>query len=239
MAKFLRIKEWETYQHYKDRSPSWIKLHKRLLDDYDFHRLPVASRALAPMLWLLASESKDIKTGLIDMDFAKIGFRLRMDSVSVREALNPLILGGFVIVSDDGVDVLAEPEQAASPEKRREETYTPEKEGTEIPNYLLDQYQITPKLLEDISLPHTQQNYRAGVAGVVLAKKEIKGTAYDAYKYIVEQAAICRAEGITIDCFWLNDGKFLPQNRTDKKYKNANVPQVSASELTRKMLEQG
>jgi hypothetical protein len=47
---------WAELQHYKDRSPPWIKLHKKLLDNFEFQSLPVASRALAPMLWLLASE---------------------------------------------------------------------------------------------------------------------------------------------------------------------------------------
>lgn len=52
-------RRWSDFQHYKDRRPPWIKLHKALLDDREYQRLPLASRALAPMLWLLASESKD------------------------------------------------------------------------------------------------------------------------------------------------------------------------------------
>lgn len=48
-------KNWTSFQHYKDRAPPWIRLHRGLLDDYEFQCLPVASRALAPMLWLLAS----------------------------------------------------------------------------------------------------------------------------------------------------------------------------------------
>ena len=49
----IRPKNWHSFQHYKDRDPTWIKLHKKLLDDYEFQSLPLASRALAPMLWLL------------------------------------------------------------------------------------------------------------------------------------------------------------------------------------------
>jgi transposase InsO family protein len=30
-------------QHYKERSPRWIKLHRKTLDDYEFQCLPLAS----------------------------------------------------------------------------------------------------------------------------------------------------------------------------------------------------
>ena len=53
----LRVKGWARFQHYKHRRPPWIRLYRELLDDVTWHRLPVASRALAPMLWLLASET--------------------------------------------------------------------------------------------------------------------------------------------------------------------------------------
>ena len=61
LVKFMLLitKNWAEFQHYKDRSPPWIKLHKELLDDRQYQSLPLASRALAPMLWLLASETKD------------------------------------------------------------------------------------------------------------------------------------------------------------------------------------
>lgn len=107
-------KNWASFQHYKDRSPSWIKLHKGLLDDYEFQCLPVASRALAPMLWLLASEEQD---GVIDADAAKLAFRLRMARDEVSEALKPLISSGFFIVVQGDSEPLAEPERADSPEK--------------------------------------------------------------------------------------------------------------------------
>jgi DNA-binding MarR family transcriptional regulator len=114
----LTPKKWEEFQHYKDRSPTWIKLHKALLDDYDFACLPVASRALAPMLWLLASEYQN---GVIDATLEKLAFRFRMTPGDMAEALNPLIEAGFFSVEQDASKPLAEPEQVASLEKRREE----------------------------------------------------------------------------------------------------------------------
>ena len=52
-------KNWVDHQHYKDRNPPWIKLHRKLLNDRAFMCLPLASKALAPLLWLLAAETKD------------------------------------------------------------------------------------------------------------------------------------------------------------------------------------
>jgi DNA-binding MarR family transcriptional regulator len=114
----LTPKKWEEFQHYKDRAPTWIKLHKALLDDYDFACLPVASRALAPMLWLLASEYQN---GVIDASLEKLAFRFRMTPGDMAEALNPLIEAGFFSVEQDASKPLAEPEHVASLEKRREE----------------------------------------------------------------------------------------------------------------------
>jgi len=88
----LVARGWSDFQHYKDRSPAWIKLHKKLIDNYEFQCLPVASRALAPMLWLLASEEND---GSLDASPAKIAFRLRMAEQEVVEAVKPLIKSGF------------------------------------------------------------------------------------------------------------------------------------------------
>lgn len=90
----LTVRGWESFQHYKDRSPPWIKLHKTLLDNYEFQRLPLASRALAPMVWLLASESSD---GSIDADIDKLAFRLHQSAEEIAEGLKYLIEKDFLI----------------------------------------------------------------------------------------------------------------------------------------------
>jgi hypothetical protein len=110
----LQVKNWRVFQHYKDRSPPWIKLQKSLLDDYDFQCLPLASKALAPMLWLLASESDD---GSIDSNVTKLAFRLRWPEKDVRAGLTPLIQKGFLI---DASDTLAGCKQVATSETETE-----------------------------------------------------------------------------------------------------------------------
>lgn len=121
---FIAPKNWESFQHYKDRSPPWIKLHKKLLDDYEFQCLPVASRALAPMLWLIASEHEN---GWIDAAPEKLAFRLRISGKEVESALTPLIERAFFEVVHDASATVADRKRDAMPEKRREETETEKK----------------------------------------------------------------------------------------------------------------
>jgi hypothetical protein len=110
-------KDWREFQHYKDRSPPWIRLHKKLLDNFEFHCLPVASKALAPMLWLLASDSLD---GEIDASADKLAFRLRMTAEEIEAALKPLIELGFFVVTQSDSKPLAPRLQSALPETEAE-----------------------------------------------------------------------------------------------------------------------
>lgn len=125
-------KNWDNFQHYKHRSPPWIKLHKNLLDDMQFQRLPVASKALAPMLWLLASESND---GVIHRSAEEIAFRLRMTEKEVLSAIKPLIDNGFFI---DDSNMLASGLQDATTEKRQSRDRDRVREETETPSGVSD-----------------------------------------------------------------------------------------------------
>lgn len=118
----LRPKNWSDFQHYKNRNPPWIRFHKRILDDRIYQKLPIASRALAPMLWLLASESKDPNTGEFDGSVEELTFRLRWPETEIVDALKPLIDSGFFEMVQSASTVLAECLRDATPEKRREET---------------------------------------------------------------------------------------------------------------------
>ena len=110
----LQPKNWAVFQHYKDRCPPWIKLHRELLNNRSYICLPIASKALAPMLWLLASESKD---GIFDGSLDELVFRLHITPKEYEDGLKPLIdKDFFVIVSG----VLAERLQNAIPETETE-----------------------------------------------------------------------------------------------------------------------
>ena len=110
----MKPKNWKRFQHYARRNPPWIKLHRDLLDNFEFQCLPVASRALAPCIWLLASEHEE---GEISGTIETMAFRLRMSAKDLREALTPLIEKGFFI---DASNMLAERKQSATPETEGE-----------------------------------------------------------------------------------------------------------------------
>lgn len=88
----LRAANWRELQHYSKRRPPWIKLHRKLLDNRAFLQLPDASKALAPLLWLLCSESED---GAIHDALSEIAFRLHISEQSASKAIAPLLAAGF------------------------------------------------------------------------------------------------------------------------------------------------
>jgi hypothetical protein len=55
MTATFRVKNFERFQHYKDRNPSWIKVYNEVLENYEFARLPDALKGQLISIWLLAS----------------------------------------------------------------------------------------------------------------------------------------------------------------------------------------
>jgi hypothetical protein len=150
----LQPKNWAVFQHYKDRCPPWIKLHRDLLNDRVFMRLPIASKAIAPMLWLLASESKD---GVFDGSLDELVFRLHITEKEYQAGVKPLIDNDFFNVVSG---VLAERKQSAIPETEGEgetekETDTPEGVSIEVWDSFVKQRkarkaQITERVMKSI-----------------------------------------------------------------------------------------
>lgn len=118
MSAFIAVKNFERFQHYRDRKPPWIKLYNDLLDDYAFCALPDASKWLAVGLWLLASRQGN----RVANDPAWIA---RMVHSTEPVDLAPLLSAGFVYYLDDASKSLAEVEQSA----RLEEEAEAESEG--------------------------------------------------------------------------------------------------------------
>lgn len=117
------IKNWNDFQHYKTRNPPWIKLHKKLLDDPEFHALSGdASKTLA-MCWLIASEDNG-KLPAIN----KLAFRLRIDSKLLAKHLIELKHW----ITNDASVMLAECLQDACPETETETETKREREEKNI-----------------------------------------------------------------------------------------------------------
>lgn len=122
--EYLRVKNWSEFQHYKFRNPPWIKLHRRLLDDYEFSCLQDASKAHLMLIWLFASQSD----GLVPNNPKFLKMKLGLTS---EPNLKWLIDHGLLIPEQDASNAPAECEQSASKvlmqsreEKSREEKDT-------------------------------------------------------------------------------------------------------------------
>jgi len=114
---YLKVKDWEKFQHYKDRNPPWIKLSRDLLRDYEFQCLQDASKLHLMLIWLLASQM-DNKIPA-DKNFIKNQIGIKGD-VNLKE----LIDKGYLI---DDSGALAGRKQVAMVETEAEayskETY--------------------------------------------------------------------------------------------------------------------
>jgi len=110
----MRIKNWEKFQHFKDRRPPWIKLYRDILDDFDWFNLdPAASKTLI-MLWLIASEDNN-KSGELP-DIKTICFRLRIEENKLIQQLK--LLDHWIDTND--INVISERYQNDIPETETE-----------------------------------------------------------------------------------------------------------------------
>jgi hypothetical protein len=193
----LQPKNWAVFQHYKDRCPPWIKLHRDLLNDRVFMRLPIASKAIAPMLWLLASESKD---GVFDGSLDELVFRLHISEKEYKDGVKPLIDNDFFTVVSG---VLAERLQTAIPETEREaETETKKEKKT-----------LGKRLANDLGLSDEWKEF------CVNERPELNPTqTFDKFKdYWIAQAG---QKGVKLDWFatwrnWVRNTNAPKQNPAD------------------------
>ena len=119
---YFSVKNFEEFQHYKDRSPPWIKLYNELLDNYEFGRLQDASKMHLISIWLLASRSDNHIPYDADWIARKIN---ATESVN----LQVLVDAGFIIpeqslpsMEQDASNSIAECKQTARPERETEES---------------------------------------------------------------------------------------------------------------------
>jgi uncharacterized phage protein (TIGR02220 family) len=110
----LRIKSWATFQHFKDRTPPWIKLYRELLDDPDWHELDAEVSKVLVMLWLIASEDKT-QQGVLP-EVRKLAFRMRMKEERLNQALTKLSHW----VEQDDINPISERYQSDAPETETE-----------------------------------------------------------------------------------------------------------------------
>jgi len=110
----IRIKNWSKHQHFKDRTPPWIKLYREILDDPDWHDLDGDDAKLLIGLWLIASEDETHQGTLPDL--RKLAFRLRMKESQLNQQLTKL---SHWLIRDD-INVISDGCPVVSPETETE-----------------------------------------------------------------------------------------------------------------------
>lgn len=93
--KKLRIKNWDKYQHYKDRNPTWFKLHKSMITSRDWVMLDNDGRALMIALMMMACQFEDALIPYDEEYVCRVAYFEKVD-------FKPLINLGFLeVVSND------------------------------------------------------------------------------------------------------------------------------------------
>lgn len=127
--QFYRVKNWERFQHYRDRNPPWIKLHFELLSSSDWVALDDASRVLAIACMLIASRNN----GNVPSD---PHYMLRVAYLNRLPKFKPLIDCGFLEIPQADASVLqadARPETYSKKEETEKESKPP---NPQIPDFV-------------------------------------------------------------------------------------------------------
>ncbi len=56
MSGFIYVKNWDRFQHYKNRRPAWIKLHLDLQNNQEYLALTPSNRLLLQQVWMSVAE---------------------------------------------------------------------------------------------------------------------------------------------------------------------------------------
>ncbi|RWO04398.1 MAG: hypothetical protein EOS07_29760 [Mesorhizobium sp.] len=110
----LKVRNWENFQHYRDRNPPWIKLHFALLASEDWVTLDDASKLLAVVCMLVASRNG----GMVPNNPA---YLKRLAYLDALPNLQPLISCGFlskVLAVASTAQADARPETETDTEKK-------------------------------------------------------------------------------------------------------------------------
>lgn len=81
----IQVKNWNKFQHFKDRRPPWIKLYRDILEDVNWHKLDGATAKCLVMFWVIASEND----GALP-DVETLAFRLRKSDSEIEAAVSQL-----------------------------------------------------------------------------------------------------------------------------------------------------
>lgn len=109
----LRIKNFEKFQHFKDRCPPWVKLYRDLLNDIEWFELDPKAAKVLVSLWLIASEDETKQGNLPSTK--QLAFRLRISETELKSIVSKLSHW----VERDDISAISSCNQSDAPEKRQ------------------------------------------------------------------------------------------------------------------------
>lgn len=129
-----RIKNWNQFQHYKDRTPPWIKLYPRLLDDVSYIQLSDRAKVVLFHCWMAGAKVwnplKEVEP-LLPSDGKTLRILLQLER---KLNLIELESAGYLIPVPSDYNNLLENDDSILLDKRYTETeaYKPEVDSKDL-----------------------------------------------------------------------------------------------------------
>lgn len=95
--RYVAVRNFERFQHYRDRRPLWVKLYLSILKDADFGSLTVSARLTFLLLLLLAGE----RDNRIPSDAGWLAVELNVPRNIATKALDELLAHGYLVPASD------------------------------------------------------------------------------------------------------------------------------------------
>lgn len=135
--QFLRVRNWEKFQHYKNRRPPWIKLHVETLDDYELLHLDNDAQLVYERMLLLAARTDNN----VSNDPVWISGQIVQTPDTVSKALETLVNEGFLVLAGRkraASKAIASRKQSATTEAETEAEKEPDSEAEQTPGLVED-----------------------------------------------------------------------------------------------------
>jgi hypothetical protein len=93
--QYLRVRNWETFQHYTNRRPPWIKYHVSILDDHQLLSLSPMTQLVYDRLLLRAA----LTDNNVEHDPVWLAQKFNLPAEDIQRSIETLIETGFLAVS--------------------------------------------------------------------------------------------------------------------------------------------
>jgi len=134
---WIVVRNWDKFQHYKNREPLWIKVYLELANDEDWCRLSLAARGLLVSLWVEYGASRGI------LPLGSIAPRIRQKVL--KKTIDSLVQAGFIALSASKPLALARSREVeVEVEKKKTHAHTREQANPKTADNSSGRSNVTP-----------------------------------------------------------------------------------------------